>query len=263
MARLLVTVGTDGRTDWVRLPDGQKLSLGPVSVLNFLTSLAVTARGAKQALAGFLSGEEVLVAVDEGRMWDLLTPRRARWGSDDGSFMSSQGEPSRKNTMPLLKTLHELNQHVEAMSKFAGRVSPAKMAEGVAILKRLASQVQTEEPEAKAAEEQEPKDAEQDKGDKAEDKTAGLTIDTVLANRAVTQDILTKAETTVAKIDRLAAAGRRFNAAKAKADVHAVTSKVAEILQHTSMTETWVADDLQKLAKQADHLHGLFASAKV
>ena len=166
--------------------------------------------------------------------------------------------------MPLLKTLHELNQHVEAMTKFAGRVSPEKMAEGVSILKRLASQVQTEEPEAKAAEEQEPKDAEADKEDKAEDKTAtSLTIDTVLANRAVTQDILTKAEATVAKIDRLAAAGRRFNAAKAKADVHAVTSKVAEILQHTTMTEAWVADDLQKLAKQTDHLHGLFASAKV
>jgi hypothetical protein len=85
-----------------------------------------------------------------------------------------------------------------------------------------------------------------------------LNFDTYQANMGIAKDILKKAEETVGTINRLAATGRRFNASKAKADVASVTTRVASICSSTELTESWVQEDLQKLAAWNDRLHGLF-----
>lgn len=85
-----------------------------------------------------------------------------------------------------------------------------------------------------------------------------LNFDTYRANLGLAKGILQKAEATVSTIDRLAAEGRKFNAAKAKADVASVTTRVASICSSTELTESWVREDLQKLAAWNDKLHGLF-----
>lgn len=296
MARLLVTIGTDGRTDWVQLPDGQKLSLGPISVLTFVTSLSSSSRDVRRVLDGVNAQEEVLLAVDDARMWDLLAPRRARWGSADGSFMSLHSasaetprpsclgaltnplyEPRLMNTT-LASALRDLDRHVESLDKYAGRVSPKKMAEGVAILVKLAAKVakaeaKDAEEDAEEDEDTEEEDTEEEAGEEADEeadedepamgKSAALAYDTVRLNQKTASDILATAEATVEKIEKLAAAGRRFNAAKAKADIHAVTSKVAGILQTSELTEKWVATDLQTLTKRVRQINKLFASARV
>lgn len=87
-----------------------------------------------------------------------------------------------------------------------------------------------------------------------------LSFDAYQANMGIAKDILTKAEQTVSTIDRLAARGKRFNASKAKADVASVTTRVASICSSTELTESWVRDDLRKLAAWNDKLHGLFHS---
>lgn len=89
-------------------------------------------------------------------------------------------------------------------------------------------------------------------------KASDLSFDVYASNMKVAQDILAKAERTVETIDRLSKAGRKFNAARARADVAALTTKVASICSQTELTETWVQDDLAKLAARADKLHGLF-----
>lgn len=276
MARLLVTIGTDGFTDWVRLPNGERLNLGPVSALSFVSKLA-KGRYAKAILDGFLLNGEALVTVDEAAMWALLTPARARWASDlTGPFMTS--DPSR-NTMAKIDDRHlsKLETHVAALTKFASKATPKKMEEGRAILMRLAQAVrvaedqeqQQEEQQKQAAEqaqeeqaqeEQQKQAAEQQDQEESQDKQASLHYDTFKASNDLATTILAKAEDTIAKIDRLASAGKKFNAARAKADVHAVTSKVAGILRDTDLTKAWVREDLQKLAAQADKLHRLFPS---
>lgn len=262
MPLLLVSVGSDGFTDWVRLPDGQKLNLGPLSIMSFVAKLVGKGRG-RQTVEAYLRDGEAMLSVDEGRMWDLLTPVRSRMASGDGSFMAPRFRTARKGNMP---TIHEdltaLERHISDLNKHAGHVTPASLTKGHEILVKLADKIKSPNqskndtyyglgaPNVYEVDDAAPKPH-------TVNASEGLAFDTLQANQTVAQDILAKATETAATIDKLAKAGKRFNAAKAKADVHAVTSKVAGILK-TDLTAAWVQGDLAKLAAQTDHLHGLF-----
>lgn len=265
--RLLVTIGTDGVTDWVRTPDGQRFNLGAISVLSFVSRLVPNST-AKRVLDAFLESGEAMVSVDPDRMWDLLEPRRAIWASDGPFMVSDQRTTLVTTRAPFMhdieKHLAAVEGHIEALNRQAGRAAPAHMAKGVDILVKLAAKVtakdepEAQEEQAEAAPEPEKKE------EKAEDKSkeASLAYDIFAANQEIANVILAKAESTVQTIDSLVSAGRPFNAARAKADVHAVTSKVAGILRDTDLTASWVRTDLDKLAARADHLHGLFNPKK-
>lgn len=85
----------------------------------------------------------------------------------------------------------------------------------------------------------------------------------VKANTAVAEGVLRQVEETNVKIDKLAAAGRKFNASRAKSDLYAVASDVTEILNNVDLAQPWVRKDLDSLAGRSAKLHDLFASAKV
>jgi hypothetical protein len=273
MARTLVTVGTDGFTDWVQLTDGSKLSLGPVSVLSFVTKLCPDGRKAKQALEGFLR--------DRDQMWAMLTPRRARWAAD--SFIAQDQRTTRTlregKTMTTIDTdLAAIEKHIGALDKAAAAGTPKeKMAEGFDILGRLTGKLRNKSasdlgltpeaaPEAAAPETPEVATAAPEPASgipTPEAPTQGLTYDIYTANNQMAEQIISQAEATTDKIDKLVEAGKKFNAARAKSDLHAVTNKVAGILSDTDLTAPWVADDLKKLAARSQQLHDLFAPAKV
>lgn len=247
---MLVTVGTDGFTNWVRLPDGQRMNLGRISVLSFLTKLNPNIKSVQRALDLFLSDGEALVKVDEQRMWALLAPTRTRWGSGGvGSFMPPDPRIARTPNMSTIdRDIAALETHINTLNRVAGKITPAKMQEGHAWLMRLAKAMRSDEAYFGIA---------------SSMPEAGLSFDVLQQNTVLAEDILAKSQETAEKIDRLASAGKKFNSAKAKADVYAVTSKVAGILREVDLTKEWVRGDLEKLASQADKLHGLFASAKV
>lgn len=274
MAQLLVTLGTDGLTDWVRMPDGAKMSLGSISVLKFVSKLAPTSRQARQALRGFLAGQEVMVPVDENRMWELLAPRRTRWACD-GPFMAPDQRttptPQGKGTMPtIFADLQALEKHIDLLNKHASRVSPEQRAEGFKILQQLTQRIAKNQSDNSAYyglgqpdvfEATDPAPTPTPPETKAA-QVEGLAYDAVVNNRGLADMILNQAEETIAGIDRAAAINPRFKAAaRAKADVHAVTSKVAGILHDTTLTEAWVTEDLKKLAARGSYLHGLFVKA--
>ena len=156
--------------------------------------------------------------------------------------------------------LTTLENHVQLLHKAAAaNVSPKKMAEGVSILMRLADQLDEDEisREASAV----PKDPKEEPvSDDTDTGTDKLAFDTYKANSELVASILDKMEAANDKVDQIAASGKEgFRAADAKADIHAVTSKVAGIVSETDLATTpWVADDLRKLASRADYLHGLF-----
>ena len=149
-----------------------------------------------------------------------------------------------------MPTIHDdllaLEQHVELLNKHAATVSPKQRAEGFSILATLVQRVQANDYTRTAP------------SVEVGGHIEGLTFDRVQANQELAANIVTKAEETVERIDALVTAGKNFKADRAKADVHAVTTKVAGILQNTELTEAWVGEDLQKLAARADQLHGLF-----
>ncbi len=80
--KLFVTIGTDGYADWVQTANGQKLMLGPISVLKFVTELGVGGSyGARKTLDEFIKDGTSMLMVDADRMAELLKPHRARWTS--------------------------------------------------------------------------------------------------------------------------------------------------------------------------------------
>ncbi len=259
MGRLLVTLGTDGTTDWVRTPDGYKFNLGPVSALNFVLGLAP--RGtAKRALSEFLAQKEVLFPVDEGAMWTLLAPHRPRWSSDVSSSIPPVNEEptARKGTMAFSDDLKAIETHITAL-KAASAKKAANLSSGVQHLIKLAQKIKSpHQSENSTYYNLGAPDVHQ-----VGDKTAtGLSFDVYTSNSELAKKILAKTDSTLKTIDKLATAGRKFNASRARLDVQTITDKVAGILT-TDVTQSWVKSDLDKLAARADQIHGLFANAKV
>ena len=82
---------------------------------------------------------------------------------------------------------------------------------------------------------------------------------TLQSNAAIVEDILDKVEETTATVDRLAQAGRRFNASAAKQDLHHVASRVHNILASVDLAAPYVAADLRKVAEQMDHIYSLLS----
>lgn len=274
--RLLITIGTDGATNWVRTPDGQRFNLGSVSVLSFVTKLALGGnREAKRVLKDFLLGEEVMLRVDDERMWDLLAPRRIRWAADSFIPPDQQGTG---NMATIDTDLAALERHVQMLNKAAGKVTPEKMAEGISILVKLAGEIKSPnqslnktyyglKPDLFEVGDAAPKPFEVgDPMPKVETAKAAsvddLNIDVYEANSKLATQILNRMEAVDQRIDQLVTAGKKFNASQAKADIHAVTSKVATIVSDIDLTTPWVKDDLQKLAARAGQLHGLFFPKK-
>lgn len=263
MASLLVTIGTDGLKDWVRTPDGQKLSLGGVSALTFVAKLTRNSRVAQQALDEFLTTGEAMVAVDDDRMWALLAPVRARWASA-GPFMPgrdgdlSSKEPSMSTIKEDLGAVQRAIGHLNRLAS-QGRRDPNAVHDLIKLADKIKSPNQSTNTtyyglgEAKVFE----------VGDAAPKphtvKAAGdLAFDVYEANMKVAQDILAKSQETVSTISRLASQGKRFNAARARADVARVTTTVASICSKTELTESWVHGDLARLGAQSDRLYRLF-----
>ena len=90
------------------------------------------------------------------------------------------------------------------------------------------------------------------------DLDSGLTFSTYEANMKLARQILDTSKKTVATIGKKEAEGRKFNASRARSDVHAVTSRVASICESTELTESWVHKDLLKLADRVQEIHDLF-----
>jgi hypothetical protein len=277
MPSLLVTFGTDGSKDWVRTPEGQKFALGPVSVLTLVSRLSRNSKTARRALDEFLKTGEVLMAVDDDRLWSLLAPIRARWAA--GPFMpSDQGrticmDPKRVEAREDSREVHNLN----ALTMSAGRLCDSLQA----TLGNLAKAMRRPSPSVGQGLDLRDIDgflkhlinfrnetlawggASFLDEDFINPKSAALAFDSYESNMKVARGILTKAQQTVATINRLASTGKKFDAARARADIARVTTKVASICSQTELTEGWVRDDLAKLAARNDRLHGLFHRSSV
>ena len=97
-------------------------------------------------------------------------------------------------------------------------------------------------------------------GSSARSKEASLDAHTKLA-----KSVLGTLGQTEAKIDQLVLAGKKFDVAKAKGELYRVAKNVDIIVKHPKFKEAGqdVGTALTELSKRANHIHGLFAPAKV
>jgi hypothetical protein len=258
---LLVTVGSDGATNWVRTPDGRKFNLGPVSVLNFVTKLCLGGqRESRRILDKFLSGEEVMLRVDEGRMWNLMTPRRRRWAMAHPFIPVDQQTSQGKNMDTIGIDLDGLLEHINVMKRVAGKVSAEKMAEGTDILKKFVAKIIDQSSNSayyglgvnvfEASEDSGVVDS--------EDAGAAKVASGPNTGEMVVGGILMKMAEIDEKIGQLEKAGKKFDSVEARLDIHDLCQKVASLTASTELMESWALEDLVEYQKQADQLHGLF-----
>jgi len=236
MASILVSVGTDGATNWVELPTGQKFNLGMTSVLSFVTKLVKNAGLARKTVQDFLKQGEALVSVDADRMWDLLAPPQRRWASD--SLMSpDQQKPRAQEITKMSEVWDELAKEADTFSRLAAQQEPV---------------------EEDTEDEGDSKDAASKETDSTKKATQKLSFDVYSSNMEIAQGILASARETLKTIDTKVAEGRKFNADRARADVLAITSKTGSICEQTQLIEDWVGSDLQKLSAEMVRIHSLF-----
>lgn len=232
MPSLLVTIGTNGQKDWVQLPDGQKFSLGPVSVLSFVSKLTRSSKVAQRTLNAFLKKGEALLSVDDDRMWALLAPHRARWAT--GPFMPRDREGptsmiDMRGTFEDLTAIRRVVGHLNALAS-RGQQDPGAVNRLIRVGCTLAPPVE------------------------------GPSSDSHDELMRLAKGIVERASITATRIGCLVAEGKRFDASRARADLAAVTTRVASLCSSTQLTEGWVREDLLKLARRSAELHGLFSS---
>lgn len=258
-----MTVGSDWNTDWIQTPDGQKFTLGRISVAKFLGALCDRS-WLRTALDQFLNSGETMVNVDLNQMWDLLKPIRARFGTES-PFMDSPTTEER-NPMHDFKafeaSLSQAEKALTLLTQSKQGIASARQAFVVAANKiKSPNQSKNETyygygdpPVFEVGDAPPPVET----APTAKSAGSKLSYDVLQENSTIAGEILANLEETNEKIDSLVQAGKKFNAAKAKADLHSVSNKVAGILRDVDLTQSWVRADLDKLAAYADKLHGVF-----
>jgi len=280
MPRMMVTLGSDGHVDWIQTPDGQKFTLGPISVFTFVRKLSD--RPIRATLDRFLQTRSVMFSVDQDRMWELLKPVRVRLAG--GPFMPSSVREERNSMHEVDFQAIEaaLNEAEKALGALDKKVAAGQM-EGISSSRddfmkaadKIKSPNQSKNQTYYGLGDQKPYEAGKDAPpkphlvtDKAPKpdiaptaKSAGLeklSYDILQENTTIAGEILANLEETFGCIDTLVKAGKKFNSSKAKADLHEVSSKVAGILRDVDLTQSWVRGDLDKLSTRAGQLRGLF-----
>lgn len=281
----LVTIGTDGLSDWVQTPDGVKHMLGPISVLKFVTELGTGgAHAARKTLDEFIKGGTSMLTIDPDRMWELLKPHRARWTSANPSIPTPIRTPS---------SMKEGRTEVRAMADIAEQSLKDAITNQVARIEAQIATLQTNVKEASPG--SITQDLQKKQIDDLKDMVAflrrpsvygnqsdnssyyGLPEKTVSGESARTkeaavhenmqqaQGILNMLKAADEKIDKLVLAGKKFDAGRAKADLHKVAANVKTVVAHPKFKDADrdVIVALYELGKSATQIHGLFATAKV
>lgn len=291
-----VVISTDGLRDFVVFPDGVRRILGPISMARLVATCVANRAMARRALDEFLAHGEAMVVMDLDKFEALTQPRRARWSSSI-SLMS------RERRTPLITEGSVRRDITEGMNmateKLASTQQVTALNHRIALIEQQVSQIaqlaQAQMPTEKAVESLREmtgalhfyNPGDQSKNDawnitappKVDTAEPGQTLPTELtnpkmangvpstatlsANADIAEGILSSLGETNDRIDLLVTAGRKFNAAKAKEDLHKLGTAVQTILTDADLAQPYVTTDLEKLAAEAAHIHGLFANAKV
>lgn len=269
MALKAVTLGTDGLADYIELPDGVRYLLGSVSIYRLVRAFIPGVTQQKQVMNRVLKGGTAVVTLDTDRLFEFLRPRVVRNASPLIPPDTTRDPEDKPMNTRLAKNLRALELQATYLTKLAGedKANPAvwedmqRLASTLLAVEEGEAEQETQETQEKTAQEQEAQGQETQEQESQGSKTANL--DAFRVNTRVADEIIEHLGETSDKIQQLVRAGRKFNAARAQADLHKVALQVEEILTQTDLGQPWVRDALQRLAAEASRLHGLFAPVDV
>jgi hypothetical protein len=169
------------------------------------------------------------------------------------------------NAATLDKKLHELELRAGYLMKLAGerKENPAVWRDMQKMAATLLAQDSSEEDDGDEDDDEDEGDEETQGQEQQEQQVKSANLDAFRQNSDVASTIIDHVGETSEKITKLVQAGRKFNAAKARSDLHKIMAQVEEILAQTDLGQPWVGAALQKLAADAEHIHSLFAPVNV
>lgn len=272
-----VTLETDGHRDFVRLPTNERYTLGTMSVLRLVSALVPNRHMGRRAIEEFNRTGKAVVILDPEAMLELLAPRPVRRASAVSSLIpQSQWTPSTSMEGRIMSDLKRTLELRLSFIEHAIREMNTLVASGKPV-KATAHKLHQAAVHLTDFGDQSKNDAfyglGEPKVDTVEDvkwnpppavtHPVGKTAAALKANADLAEEILVKVAETSDKVAALEAAGRKFNASKAQSDLHKIAEAVSGVLSDADLAEGWVQNDLGKIAKEADRLHGIFASARV
>lgn len=273
MRRGKVTFSTDGLRDFVLLPDGVRYVLGTLSVAKLLEKL-VTSSELRRVLDSFNEGKRPVVSLDLDALQEVMETsiNRARWTASaqtpviplipdgnrtprtmEGTIMADMDSDKAikdavaQQVAHIEKQIALLTTHAKEASP--GSISKDMMDDEIGKLRNLIKWLERPSPYGHPYK--------NDTGYVGPAKTAA-SFTAFEANNALAEDAIKTVEATKETIERLVAAGKKFNHAKAKADLYKIASRVSEIVASVDLGYEWVREDLATLAKQAHDINGLF-----
>jgi hypothetical protein len=248
-----IQLATDGATNHLVMPDGLRLNLGMVSPLKLVQTACRDKRQVRRILDEFNNKGQVMLKADMDMVGALLTRRPARFASP---LMKGAGRTHTRGTVmadnPETAFKDAVEKQIDAIERMIG-VIQSKAADGGTLTKDMISDdIANLKALVKGLREQPSGQSD----NRAFYAAAGD------QNAAVVNVALDKLAATTDVIGRLATAGRKFNAVRAREDVLAVGGGLRHVLASMDLTHPEAGTEIRRLAERADRLYGLFANAK-
>jgi len=208
----------------VRLPDGRSFTLGSVSVLKLVVSLAPNATTARRCLDDFLASGESMLTVNLDDLDALLTKPRARWAGGKPLIAVRERmasvEGSAMNETEFEKKLGTIERHLHTLSEVILASNDAEK-HVVASLVTTVRDLVGLRTAAECGEE--------------------------LAHR-----VLATIEEIAGRVDALEKAGQPLDAAAVRYDLHKMASRIADIASDSEAIGSSFEElnRIQSLAKQ-------------
>ncbi len=266
-------ISTDGLRDYVEV-DGLKYIIAGIPMMRLVADLAGNLREGRLALDAYLAGQRAPLRVDKDALLKMLAPAPRRWtaGAVVTSLIQLEDQTphtsTRKATMAdndsemkaaIAQQVANIEQQISLLNNHAkdaesGSLSASMMKDETEKLRDLISWLKRPSPYGNQS--QNSTFYGLPGGTPGGAKTASF--DNYKANTKTAEEALAKVALTHSKVEALVAAGKRFNAAKAKADLHKVASRVSEIVASVDLGYGWVGGELTELHKRASDLDALY-----
>jgi len=254
MPTKLVTLTTDGLTNHIVLPNGQKLNLGAVSPLRLVAECCWNSREARDILETLLKDHSVMVRVDTDRFEKLIQPerretypyRKLRWATKkQGAYpfrpFPGDTKMDANRAEAVSATIDKIENQISSIEKKVG--SKTGSASEVEHLAELVEGLKTPSPKDQSS---------NDSFYFGRAKNASVVFGDI-------ENALDKVAEAKKMVDILEAKGRPFNADRARTDLLGVASKIRTLLASKDAPNM---REVRASVERATELHSLFAGAR-
>jgi len=234
----LITIATDGHTDWVQTADGLRRNLGALSVARLVGLIAPDTRTVRAVLDKFLADGSVMMHADVERLEAILSRRTASVLIRPEDRRTRLTEATEEGTQMVVADI--LSKRIAVIERIVANLN-VNTAPGRPVHREIVHDMYRRASSLLEAEES--------PGPESVERTATLA-----------EEALSRISSARTEIDRLVSAGRQFNVVRARSDLHGLALRIGSVLKEVDRPGS--AAEMVELHRRATHIHGLFLQEK-